>query len=255
MHPHPLAEKYPLMSGDEYEAFKADIGERGLQNPIWLYEGKILDGRNRYRACGELGVEPFFAEYDGDDPVGFVDCQNLHRRHLTAEFRRERVKELRATGMSTRAIAKELKVSQMTVVRDIESGETSVSPAAAPPEDATCRTTSSPRTSSVPSSRASSPPAPATPVKVTGQDGKKYPATKPPAKPVKQPKPEPKPPPVLAREWAEFFTQLATVQEFSASISKRSIPEEMESWQLVKSLEEAARNLMLAAKSLRNSPR
>lgn len=63
-----------------------------------------------------------------------VDSWNLLRRHLTAEFRRERVRELRAKGMSTRQIAGELKVSQMTVVRDLkQSGESSVSPAPPPP--------------------------------------------------------------------------------------------------------------------------
>ena len=50
-------------------------------------EGKILDGRNRYRACVELGIEPETTNYTGNDPVGFSLSLNLHRRHLTSDQR------------------------------------------------------------------------------------------------------------------------------------------------------------------------
>jgi phage N-6-adenine-methyltransferase len=79
---HPVAEIFPRMSGDEFVSLKTDIKERGLLEPIWLYEGKVLDGRHRYYACQETGVEPQFREYEGDDPVGFVVSLNLKRRHL-----------------------------------------------------------------------------------------------------------------------------------------------------------------------------
>src|SRR5262245_58441677 len=80
---HPLAETYPPMSGPEMEALTADIAARGLQRPIVLYEGRILDGRNRYLACKEAGVEPSFVEYEGDNPLGQVISLNLNR-DLTA---------------------------------------------------------------------------------------------------------------------------------------------------------------------------
>ena len=79
---HPLAELFPLMEGAAFEALVADIKAHGLHNPICLYETKILDGRNRERACEEAGVEPFYDSYDGDDPLGFVVSQNVARRHL-----------------------------------------------------------------------------------------------------------------------------------------------------------------------------
>ena len=79
---HPLAELFPLMEGAAFEELVADIKAHGLHNPITLYETKILDGRNRERACEEAGVEPFYDSYDGDDPLGFVVSQNVARRHL-----------------------------------------------------------------------------------------------------------------------------------------------------------------------------
>jgi ParB family chromosome partitioning protein len=84
---HPLAELFPRMSGDEYAALKEDIKTHGLLEPIWLYQGKVLDGRHRYLACLDVGVEPRFRQYEGGDPVGFVVSLNLKRRHLNESQR------------------------------------------------------------------------------------------------------------------------------------------------------------------------
>jgi hypothetical protein len=80
--PHPLAKLFPPMGSYEYKGLKADIERNGLRNPIVLFERRILDGWNRYRACLEIGIPPVFVEYEGDDPVGFVVSMNLNRRHL-----------------------------------------------------------------------------------------------------------------------------------------------------------------------------
>jgi hypothetical protein len=65
---HEIASLFPMMDSEEYAALKASIEASGLRKPIVLYEGKILDGRNRYRACVELGKEPSFESWQGDDP-------------------------------------------------------------------------------------------------------------------------------------------------------------------------------------------
>jgi N6-adenosine-specific RNA methylase IME4 len=81
---HSLAALIPMMSESEYGALVIDIRNRGQIEPIVLYEGKVIDGRHRNRACRELGVNPSTVVYTGDDPVGHVVALNVHRRHLSA---------------------------------------------------------------------------------------------------------------------------------------------------------------------------
>lgn len=85
---HPAAEIFPLMTGAEFDALVKDIKENGLREPITLHEGEILDGRNRLRACEQLGIKPKFEEWDADGtPQTYVVSKNLHRRHLDASQR------------------------------------------------------------------------------------------------------------------------------------------------------------------------
>jgi ParB-like chromosome segregation protein Spo0J len=81
---HPIANIFPMLDEQSpgFLALVEDIKERGLDESIVLYEGKILDGRNRYRACELAGRIPRTRDYPGRDPVGFVLAANLHRRHL-----------------------------------------------------------------------------------------------------------------------------------------------------------------------------
>lgn len=72
----------PAMEPDEKRQLLDDIRKNGLEDAIVLYEGMILDGRHRAQACAQLGIEPKYKQYEGNDPLGFVISHNLKRRHL-----------------------------------------------------------------------------------------------------------------------------------------------------------------------------
>lgn len=85
---HPLANLFPLIEGAEFDDLVGDIRANGLHDTIDVYQGKILDGRNRYRAAEAAGVEiekrnvrHFHPELYGD-PLSYVISKNLRRRHL-----------------------------------------------------------------------------------------------------------------------------------------------------------------------------
>lgn len=84
---HPIANIWPLLSDRELQDLVDDIQQNGLLHPVVLYEGKILDGRNRARACELAGVAIKTTKYRGDDPIGYAFSLNEKRRHLTTSQR------------------------------------------------------------------------------------------------------------------------------------------------------------------------
>ena len=79
---------FPKMGKHEFDELVDDINKNGLREPIWKYQGKIIDGRHRYQACRQLGIEPVYREWDGKGTLtDFVLSCNLHRRHLTTSQR------------------------------------------------------------------------------------------------------------------------------------------------------------------------
>lgn len=97
---HPFAEMFELIEGSDFSALVDDIRANGLHDPIVVFDGKILDGRNRYRASLAAGIlagddapedrpnhfKRFVPQIDGD-PLSFVVSKNIHRRHLTTSQR------------------------------------------------------------------------------------------------------------------------------------------------------------------------
>lgn len=84
---HPYSEIFPLIEGAEFDALVADIKAHGLREKIWMFEGKILDGRNRFLACQKAKVRPLTRKFTGKDAKAFVISANIHRRHLSESQR------------------------------------------------------------------------------------------------------------------------------------------------------------------------
>lgn len=81
---HDLSGLFGDMPKDDFAKLVDDIQRHGLQHPITTWQGEIIDGWHRYRACKEAGVEPSFKDFAGDDKkaLRFVMQENALRRHL-----------------------------------------------------------------------------------------------------------------------------------------------------------------------------
>lgn len=89
MLPHSAANLFPMMDDEAFAQLKADIAEHGQREPIIVHNGLVLDGRNRLKACQELGIEPDHKQFEGSEGevLDFVISLNLHRRHLSTTQR------------------------------------------------------------------------------------------------------------------------------------------------------------------------
>jgi N6-adenosine-specific RNA methylase IME4 len=74
---------FPEASADDYNRLRDDIKANGfdLNQPITIYQGEILDGWNRTRACNELGITPPVTQFVGSDAdaIAFVLRTNKRR--------------------------------------------------------------------------------------------------------------------------------------------------------------------------------
>jgi ParB family chromosome partitioning protein len=85
MKAHEFADFLPMLSGPELDALAEDIKANGQREPILIFDGAILDGRNRLAACRLAGVEPVFEPAPVEtraEALRLVVSLNLRRRHL-----------------------------------------------------------------------------------------------------------------------------------------------------------------------------
>ena len=80
---HEMLDGLALMEKEALAELAADIQAHGLLQPIELYEGKVLDGRNRCNACKIAGVIPATVNVNPEDPIAYVLSRNRHRLHQT----------------------------------------------------------------------------------------------------------------------------------------------------------------------------
>lgn len=86
---HDFANLFPMLDAAAQDALRADIQAFGVREPVILFDGRILDGRNRYMAARDLGLDFPVADFDGTEAeaLAYVLSTNLHRRHLTESQR------------------------------------------------------------------------------------------------------------------------------------------------------------------------
>lgn len=80
---HPLSAAFPPMSAEDFQALTDSINNIGVQNPITVFEGMVIDGWHRYSAALQLGMDCPTVELGDVDPREFVMAQNKARRHTT----------------------------------------------------------------------------------------------------------------------------------------------------------------------------
>ncbi|MBR1153149.1 hypothetical protein [Bradyrhizobium sp. JYMT SZCCT0428] len=171
---HPAADLFPMMTADETLVLGNDIKKNGLHATMVIWKEQkhfrpmLLDGRNRLAAMEAVGIEikaedigtdadphvRLLVKYSdvlgwvkidnsylrgdhGADPFALVVSLNVHRRHLTAEQKRDLIaKVLKAIPQkSNRQIAKAVGAShphvgkirtEMESAGDVETVSTSI---------------------------------------------------------------------------------------------------------------------------------
>jgi N6-adenosine-specific RNA methylase IME4 len=81
----PCCMEFPPMEQDDFNSLKASIDRNGQLQPILLWQGRVLDGRHRLRACAELRIQPVFEEVkcSYDDATSMAFAANINRRNLS----------------------------------------------------------------------------------------------------------------------------------------------------------------------------
>ena len=121
---HPLSAAFPDMLSDEFDELVADIKVHGLRDSGVVYEGMVLDGWHRMRACAEAGVPFRYDHYKGKNPIALVISKNIHRRSLDASQRAMAVVTVHAwkpVGANQHAVAEARRVGHVTDPRQGES--------------------------------------------------------------------------------------------------------------------------------------
>jgi ParB-like nuclease family protein len=214
---HQVAAKFPMQSDPELDPMAADIKVNGVRDPVEIMRGKdgvlrILDGRNRLRACEliakaegrELERTPdglpkvnhvIIDEEEIPDPLAYVVSRNLHRRHLKDDQRNDVIRSIaeQYPHFSIRRLADVTGASASTVYRAIQKepvkpelagGAEIKNPSAGVPDfedqpEAEVSGVSSGTPAPQPKPEPAPQPKPEEPKRVIGKDGKSYSKNKP----------------------------------------------------------------------------
>ena len=90
MKAHPAADLFPMLTDAAMRELTRDIEANGLRDPICIWGGVIVDGRNRFVACSKTMHAPVYREMefvDDAECIRYIISTNIHRRHLTESQR------------------------------------------------------------------------------------------------------------------------------------------------------------------------
>jgi hypothetical protein len=134
---HELANLLPMIDPSRFAELREDIRRNGILEPIKLFEGRILDGRNRYKAareCGHQFSEADFEEFIGSyaDAEAYVFSTNFLRRQLSASQRNEVIRSmiLKYPAESNRQIARRCGLNSHSQVANVRERMREPSPEA-----------------------------------------------------------------------------------------------------------------------------
>lgn len=87
MYPKHKYNIFPEIQGEDYERLKFDIESNGFDptQPIWVFQGAIIDGWNRQRACIDTGISAIYKQFQGSEMEAFNFVMRTNkRRNLTS---------------------------------------------------------------------------------------------------------------------------------------------------------------------------
>lgn len=131
---HDFCDLFPRIPTKQLTELAQDIKANGQRESIWIFEGKILDGKNRESACFEAGVEPKYKDFTGNESqaLAFSISKNMQRRDLSPgerariaakanKFKMGRPESAPNGALKTQAqAAKEVGVSKRTIQRAVQ---------------------------------------------------------------------------------------------------------------------------------------
>ncbi|HYI27581.1 MAG TPA: hypothetical protein VD863_06985 [Bradyrhizobium sp.] len=149
LRPHPIAGIFRMLDEAERGEFRDSLDRHGLRIRIKMYEGMVLDGRNRYRELMALGMletdsdwrlmPSFFEEFSGtrEQAIDYVFDANHVRRHdnpsqrAMAAARYATMRQGQRTDIKPSANLRDIPVSQAEAAEKLGVSERLVSSAAA----------------------------------------------------------------------------------------------------------------------------
>lgn len=183
------------LPASQQEALKRDVEVRGIVNPILVDENdKTIDGHQRRKVAAELGIDCpriVLTGLSDDEKMSLAIALNTFRRHLTGVERSKALQQMAQLGMSVRRIAEATGIPKSTVQRDISGVPCGTPDDECPtteaefvdrfgvrPDEAEALLAAGGDKAALDAMRmASETPMPEP--RVTGKDGKSYPASKP----------------------------------------------------------------------------